>query len=199
MSSHEANQKDPDGWWDVFIAYAGPDREHAHELYQRLAGHCEATWDDCLKPGDRWNLILPQMLERSRIVAVLVSQHTGSAHYEGVEVADVIELVRRDPEHHRLVPVILDEGARLPYGTSTFKSLAVEKNGGMAGVANELLQLSSFLQQAGERRAATRVTSVRFSRSRSRHRPSDRVHHRRRESSRVEGSGRAEQSCNRVR
>ena len=74
-----------------------------------------------LRPGDNWHDDLPRHLRSSTVVVALVSQHTGAAHYENEELIMAIDQVRR--EGGRLVPLRLQAGAPLPYGTHALHAL----------------------------------------------------------------------------
>jgi hypothetical protein len=71
---------------------------------------------------------------------VLISRHSGKAHYQQEEIAIAILLVRQKPKAYRVLPVLLD-GGRLkdvPYGLYSL-SLLREDELGLGGVARALL------------------------------------------------------------
>ena len=107
----------------MFVAYAAPDRQRARALYDGLrAEGLEVCFDQAvLRPGDNWHDDLPRHLRSSTVVVALVSQHTGAAHYENEELIMAIDQVRR--EGGRLVPLRLQAGAPLPYGTGALHAL----------------------------------------------------------------------------
>ncbi|MDQ4070834.1 MAG: TIR domain-containing protein, partial [Actinomycetota bacterium] len=60
-------------------------------------------------------------LRSSAVVVVLVSSHTREAYYEIEDVVMAVDQVRR--EGARLVPVRLQAGTELPYGTQALQAL----------------------------------------------------------------------------
>ncbi|MCA1702267.1 MAG: tetratricopeptide repeat protein [Actinobacteria bacterium] len=112
------------GWhWDVFIAYASPDRARADALRAALSAAGLSVFLDhaVLQPGDNWQRLLPEHLRGSAIVLAMVSSHTADAHYENEEVVQAVEQVRR--EGARLIPLRLHPDAQLPYGTASLQAL----------------------------------------------------------------------------
>jgi hypothetical protein len=94
--------------YDFFVAHAGGDVRAAEELYDGLSSHARVFLDSrCLRPGDPWDVALPEAQRRSNVTVVLVSSRTDAAWYAREEVAGAIDLARR-PGGHRVVPVYLD-------------------------------------------------------------------------------------------
>jgi len=105
--------------WDLFIAYAASDRAHADQLYALLCNRYRVFIDHrCLLPGDNWDAALSAAQRDALITVVLVSAKTEEAYYQREEVAAAIDLARKDPDTHRVVPVYLDAASAhsLPYG-----------------------------------------------------------------------------------
>jgi hypothetical protein len=105
--------------WDVFIAYAASDRARADQLHAALSTRYRVFLDHrCLLPGDDWDAALVTAQRDALVTVVLVSTATPNAYYQREEVAAAIDLARKDPGTHRVVPVFLDAAAAqaLPYG-----------------------------------------------------------------------------------
>lgn len=119
-----SSQSSPAGRrWDVFVAYASPDRDRARVLHRELVRAGLSVFLDAveLRPGDNWHRELPRHLRSSTVVVTLVSNHTAGAEYANAEVILAVEQVRRDGI--RLVPLRLHPGADLPYGTQGLQAL----------------------------------------------------------------------------
>ena len=127
--------------WDVFLAYASPDRDRARVLYQVLAAAgLSVCFDEAvLRPGDNWHRMLAEHLRASAVVVVLVSSHTQEAHYENEEVVMAIDQVRR--EGARLAPVLLHDGAQLPYGTGALHAIEYFDSAATARVTEALVDV----------------------------------------------------------
>lgn len=109
--------------WDVFLAYASPDRAQARALWEALSAAGLSVFFDqeVLRPGDNWHRELPQHLRSSLVVVVLVSSNTPEAPFENAEVVIALDQVRR--EGARLIPIRLHPNATLPYGTETLQGM----------------------------------------------------------------------------
>jgi hypothetical protein len=135
--------------WDVFVAHAGPDLPSAKSLSDALADRHRLRCyldADRLRGGDSWPVLLKRALADSRVIAVLISEHSDRAFYLQEEVAIAITLLRSQPEATRVVPVLLS-GARqshLPYGTFGLHSLR-EEDGGLPLVADALAAIITQL------------------------------------------------------
>ncbi len=138
------------GEWDVFIAYPGPERDAAGELYAALRqGGTRVFLDhECVGLGDPWAVVLAAAQRAARVTAVLVSKRSDRAFYQREEIAQAIELWRQDPKCHRVVPIYLDEDADPPYGLRAIHGLTVASAGGMAAVARRLLPLVGREEEA---------------------------------------------------
>lgn len=137
--------------YDFFLAHATPDKEVAKRLFDLLRKKSRIFLDsEVLAYGDDWDRPLALAQRQSRVTIVLVSSQSDDAFYEREEIAAAIELARRDPVSHRVVPVYLDSTADVPYGLRLKHSMRVSATLPMESVAIELLKLLS-LPQDGER------------------------------------------------
>jgi hypothetical protein len=127
--------------WDVFLAYAGGDRAPAQVLFEALtAAGARVCFDqDVLRPGDDWHDLLPRYVRASRVVVVLVSSRTPRAHYQRSELIGAIDHVRASG--NRLVPVRLEPGAVLPYGTEQFQAIDLLGPDTVDDVARQIVAL----------------------------------------------------------
>jgi len=130
--------------WDVFIAHAGVDLGPAKELAAALLTHRLNCFLDAarLRAGDSWPIRLKAVLARSRVIAVLVSQHSDKAYYLQEEVAIAVAISRRPNASVRVVPVLLRGADQMhqPYGTFTRQAL-YEQQGGWPAVASAFAHL----------------------------------------------------------
>lgn len=143
--------------WHFFLAHAGPDGPRAAELSRQLRERAEVRVfldSERIPGGAAWHILKPVLLS-SRVIVVLVSQHSDAAYYQREEVALAIELLRMDPKAYRVVPVYL-KGAKpllhAPYGTFQLHALQ-EDAGGLQQVAAALLEVLHDMP----RRASTRM------------------------------------------
>ncbi|HEX8829705.1 MAG TPA: toll/interleukin-1 receptor domain-containing protein, partial [Longimicrobium sp.] len=107
--------------WHVFIAYARPDLTAAEVLYDLLSRELDVFLDTrSLIPGDDWPWALSAALRASHITVVLVSPRVDVSYYANEEIAIAIDLARRYPDRHRVVPVVVEDPDEqrsfLPYG-----------------------------------------------------------------------------------
>ncbi|GAA3734993.1 hypothetical protein GCM10022225_16870 [Plantactinospora mayteni] len=131
-----------DDRWDFFIAYATADRAAAEELFDLLSPPFRVFLDQrSLLPGDDWDSSLPEAQRGAAITLVLISGGTDRAYYQREEIAQAVELSRRDDGLHRVVPILLDEtagAAQLPYGLRLKQAIPVTTVGGLCEVAERL-------------------------------------------------------------
>ncbi|MGM0575213.1 MAG: TIR domain-containing protein [Myxococcota bacterium] len=133
--------------WDVFIAHAGADAEHARELYDRLDhGRCRVFVDfERVELGQFWDDAIDGALAASRIVAAIVTEDSVGAHYVREEVASAIQYVRERQGTHRLIPIYVGcrpgEDVRPLYGTRRIHSAFVEDEADWDRVAEQILRL----------------------------------------------------------
>ncbi|MFY1691636.1 toll/interleukin-1 receptor domain-containing protein [Plantactinospora sp. WMMB782] len=130
--------------WDFFIAYAAADRTAAEELYDLLSPAFRVFLDHrSLRPGDDWDDRLPAAQRGAAITLVLISGRTDRAYYQREEIAQAVELSRREDAAHRVVPILLDGApgaAGLPYGLRLKQAVPVTAAGGLPQVAQRLGQ-----------------------------------------------------------
>jgi len=136
--------------WDVFLAYASPDRARAWVLYNALtATGLKVCFDqEVLRPGDNWHRALPRHLRSSRIVVVLVSSHTSDGTFETDELLIGIQQVRR--EGARLVPVMLHAGVEPPYGVGAFHAVTFFADDDVGEVAAAIADVARNPTKAAE-------------------------------------------------
>lgn len=155
--------------WDIFLAHAGADASVAEELYELLKP-CKVFLDSrSLLLGDDWDRELALAQRRSLVTVVLVSAHTDTAYYQREEVAAAIDMARADSTRHRVVPVYLEGvsagGHEVPYGLRLKHGVSLPDSGGLAGVAQRLIELVGRLQSwdrqivEPQRRALRRLTA----------------------------------------
>lgn len=135
--------------YDFFIAHAGPDTPAAENLHGLLTPSARVFLDSkTLLPGDDWDRELALAQQESLITVVLISSRSGEAYYQREEIAAAISMAREDKESHRVVPVYLEEisANEVPYGLRIKHGLSVVRNGGFAGVSNQLDNLLKRLR-----------------------------------------------------
>jgi TIR domain len=154
--------------WDFFLAHAAGDAAAAEELFDGLSPLARVFLDRrCLLPGDDWDQALRAAQVASRITVVLISTRTEEAYYEREEVAAALDLARRDPQAHRVVPVYLDApdvaAGAVPYGLRLKQGLDASAPGGLGRVAEQLLATLEHLRGTPltpeRREASTRALS----------------------------------------
>lgn len=128
----------PSPGWDVFLAYAAPDRDVARRLERALADRGLRVCRDetALQPGDRWQAVLPDYVRRSRCVVVLVSRNSPASTYLNDEIA--IALAAGDQGGPRVVPVLLEADVPLPYGLLGVQAMPMESEADMVTVVSRL-------------------------------------------------------------
>ncbi len=138
----------PSKKWDVFIAYASLDRAQADELFGALSKRWRVFLDHrCLQPGDNWDTELPAAQRDAHITIVLVSTCTDDAYYQREEVAAAIDLARRDPQNHRIVPIYLGKvPTSTPYGLRVKHGLILESTTQIDDVISQLHELLASLK-----------------------------------------------------
>lgn len=151
--------EDQSGKWDFFIAHAGEDLKVARKLYDKLKEHARVFLDDeCLDPGDPWDVKLPEAQRQSHVTIVLISQNTNEAYYEREEIAEAIDIARDTNLRHRLVPIYLEDPEEIdvPYGLRRRKKLVLDELG-LDGVVERLRDLlPGVLRETTETRPSTR-------------------------------------------
>lgn len=119
--------------WDVFVSFAGRDEARAKTLVdllddQGLEVFCS---NYSLEPGDRWPECIPQALEGSKVVAVLLSEYSGQARYQRAEIELAIGLEK--DSRIIVVPVYLDgfptQAATWEFGLRGYNHLDLHRDG----------------------------------------------------------------------
>jgi len=126
--------------WDIFVAYAGPDRTQAQGLVSELRGKCRVRWDGDHTAGTPFDEIRKD-IEQSRVVVFLSSSASERAWYQQDEIARVISLVRQHSDRHHIVPVLLEDGVSPPYGLAHLIPIRAWHERGTAGIAGRLLSV----------------------------------------------------------
>lgn len=129
--------------WDLFLAHAGNDAAPAEVLYDLLATKHRVFLDKRnILLGDDWDLTISRAQRAARITVVLVSNKYPNAYYLREEIAAAIDMARKDPDGHRVVPVFLDgwpsDQAGIPYGLRLKHGIDAKAVGGMSAVAGAL-------------------------------------------------------------
>ena len=127
--------------YDFFVAYSSVDRRAAQDLSWRLSDLKRRVFFDKsgLGEGVAWDSQLLEALEQSRVVAVLISPNTPSAHYEREEAVRAVAAMRSDPDRF-VVPILLPgaQAVDVPYGLLVQQSIDGNLSGGMERVAATL-------------------------------------------------------------
>lgn len=130
--------------WDLFIAYASADRVHADRLHAALSTRHRVFLDHrCLLHGDNWDAALAAAQRDALITVVLVSTKTGDAYYQREEVAAAIDLARKNPDSHRVIPVYPDAATAevAPYGLRIKHGILCDESTNLDVVAEKLSTL----------------------------------------------------------
>ncbi|MGH8909331.1 MAG: toll/interleukin-1 receptor domain-containing protein [Egibacteraceae bacterium] len=95
----------------VFIAYAGPDREHATQLFDHLDPTLPTFLDcRCLLPEDDFDIALHRTQSACLVTVALISANTPESFYQRAELTHAIELERSSQaSRHRVIPVWVDD------------------------------------------------------------------------------------------
>jgi hypothetical protein len=142
--------------WDIFISYARPDRVQAEAMYEMLSAELHVFLDErSLQPGDNWLKVTPAALRDSPITIVLVSPRVDMAYYANEEIAIAIDLARRYPDRHRVVPVVVEDPDEqrsfLPFGLRSKHGLFARTPEERASAVRRLVALATGRGTAGAR------------------------------------------------
>jgi len=128
--------------WDLFIAYATPDRLHAEALFQAIGPKLKVFLDHkSLKPSDIWDLAIPSAQRGARGTVVLVSESFTNALYARAEAASAIALMRTNPGYKvfaiylKGTPQIYD----MPYGLNLTQAIDLLSSGNWIAVAEQIM------------------------------------------------------------
>ncbi|MDQ2711132.1 MAG: toll/interleukin-1 receptor domain-containing protein [Acidobacteriota bacterium] len=147
--------------WDIFLAHAGADLQHAEQLYEHLQ---KKHWDvrplkvfldkRTLKLGDDWDIELATAQQRSRVTVVLISERTETAYYQREEIAAAIAMAREGKTKHRVVPVTVvgasSVNPAIPYGLRLKHGITVADGTGFERAAFELKDLIHQMDEVPE-------------------------------------------------
>jgi hypothetical protein len=137
----------PGEQWDFFLAHTSADEQAAEQLYELLSPYSKVFLDKrSLKYGDNWDQELAKAQRASRVTVVLVSSRTDNAYYEREEIAAAIDMARRDPASHRVVPVFLGDVSSIPYGLRLKHAITIAGPEVLANAARSLLELMAESQ-----------------------------------------------------
>lgn len=137
--------------WDVFVAYASPDRESAKRVAASLEPFLRVFLDvDQLQVGDAWDVELREALDSASIVIVLLSHHTAAAFFERDELLRAIDRMRREPEKCAVVPVYMDgfspTSPSLPYGLRPLQGFALGQESDLESLGRAVVTCLSNLR-----------------------------------------------------
>lgn len=80
------------------------------KLYDLLTPELHVFLDKhSINPGEAWREVLDTALRGAYITVVLVSPRISNAHYAQEEITIIIDLMRRFPERHLVVPVFIED------------------------------------------------------------------------------------------
>jgi hypothetical protein len=138
--------------WDFFLAHARHDTETAKTLYQSLTPPAKVFLDAVnLRPGDNWNILLPNALKTSLINIILVTPNTEDAYYEQDEVAMAIKIFRNDRHTRRVVPICIGFQPSLPpvlpYGLNSLVSLYISNPEDFKESGRQLLDTLDYMKK----------------------------------------------------
>lgn len=132
--------------YDVFIAYAGPDIRYATDVFEACVRKGLTVFLDArsLRGGDRIFHNIVRALERSRLIAVLVSRRTPTAWFVDDEVMLAVKRVRQGEA--KVVPVLIGR-ASSTYGLMGLQPLKLSILPGKARYDELAMALSSLLEE----------------------------------------------------
>jgi hypothetical protein len=143
---------EPSYEWDFFLAHPGADLDAAKNLYAKLNPPAKVFLDDeCLLPGDTWDIELPIAQRSSLISIILVTPNTENAYYQRDEIAAAIQMSRADPRTHRVIPIYLNKNQipkNLPYGLTLKHSLYVPETGDLTETRELLLKTLESMKKS---------------------------------------------------
>lgn len=97
---------------DLFISYPRELQRFARSLAERLNKEIRVFFDDHVQPGEGWARQLLKALQESRVVAVLLSEHSETARSQRDEINQAAALLEAGPWPKRIVPIVVDEGGQ---------------------------------------------------------------------------------------
>jgi hypothetical protein len=134
------------GRHDVVLMSPPVSRASARELYRLLLPDVKVFMAERpLGPG-RVDPQLPIAQRASCTTVILIARDVDDAWYLADEIARAIELHRASPEAHRLVPVLLEPDAPVPYSLEHVQAINAAAQGGLPGVAAWLRELVTWIR-----------------------------------------------------
>ncbi|MES2644728.1 MAG: toll/interleukin-1 receptor domain-containing protein [Myxococcota bacterium] len=102
----------------LFVAFAGPDRDHARALVAHLrAWGCRVTWEEDIRPGRPFTVTIPEALGTCSAYVFLVTEASKGAWYQHDEVTIAVDFARSEG---RDIYVVTDLAApERPYGLAS--------------------------------------------------------------------------------
>lgn len=136
--------------YDFFIAHASKDIDTAIYMYNILAkNHIVFLDKHSLGAGDNWSQILPEALEKSKVIILLLSKDSTNAYYLQEEMLRAIQLNRTKKNWNRLIPVYLDgfpaNISDIPYGLYQIHSIDLRDEG---SVENICIKIRQYLERS---------------------------------------------------
>lgn len=141
--------------WDFFISYSRQDTPIAKRLYRALESYGRPFLDTmCLQLGDSWDIEIQESIRKSRVIVVIITEHTNRTHFLREEIASAISMARKDPEGFYLVPLFVGMEARdrkkIPYGLLQYHGLYTDETD-LEGVAKRLAESADYLKDRDNR------------------------------------------------
>jgi len=126
--------------WDFFIAHRDADSVVAEQLATLLRPHARVFEDSMLPPGVDWD-VLGRHQRSALITVVLVTAQGVPGVFYREEIATGLRLAQRDPDGHRVVPVLLEPVAvdDMPYGLMIKNAILAGGTVSLSTVAERLL------------------------------------------------------------
>lgn len=151
---------------DFFLSYAIPDKQKARDLAQLLAslGGSVAFDERDIRGGDDWVRATQDLLERSKVCVVLLSDNTKRASVQPREVYLAQYLQSRNPNWYRIVPVYLNDQSSRPGAIEGLDTVSAyfEKDGGLKTVASKLMEALAHSGDSADRalRSVSRLDEI---------------------------------------
>ncbi|MBL8559290.1 MAG: TIR domain-containing protein [Hyphomonadaceae bacterium] len=102
---------------DVFVSYSSKDRDRVAEIVAGLVNEgFDVFWDQEIPAGHDWDTWIAKHLEAARVVVVLWSQ-------ESINSRNVRHEAKVALDCNKVIPVLLQEGLRLPLGFYEVQSI----------------------------------------------------------------------------
>lgn len=135
------NEKTKEFFWDFFIAHSHKDKDTARELYNCIKNKDFTAFLDqeTLQPGSQWDIEIPKAQKQSRATIALISNTVTQAYYARDEIHAAIQLTRTHPDHHKLIPVYLNDASEdnegIIYGLRLIQGIKLSAVGNIENLA----------------------------------------------------------------